>query len=129
MSSKQSWTILCRMVKWLSDSSNQIILEQALVALGKHWHVNHFACGHCKLPIDSGKFVEKDGVAYCVKDYENLFLPKCEQCHNSITGSAIIAEEKKYHSDCFYCQKCKVPFCDSKYFIRENKRLCQKCAG
>ena len=68
----------------LYNGSRYFACLQVLVALGKLWHVQHFTCAHCKRDLGTSVFYERDGLAYCVDDYQNLFLPKCADCGGAI---------------------------------------------
>jgi len=54
------------------------------MALGKLWHVQHFTCVHCKHELGTSIFYEHDGLPYCVRDYQDMFLPKCAGCGDVI---------------------------------------------
>lgn len=53
---------------------------QVIHALGQSWHPEHFICNHCKEEIGSSPFFERNGLAYCSKDYHHLFSPRCAYC-------------------------------------------------
>lgn len=54
-------------------------------ALGQSWHPEHFVCTHCKEELGSSPFFERNGLAYCSKDYHHLFSPRCAYCAAPIT--------------------------------------------
>jgi len=89
---------------------NKPIKEQEMNALDKSWHPDCFACGHCKVPFGAGaSFVEKDGQAYCVRDYMSLFAKRCGKCSGAIEDTTSIeAQGISYHEKCFVCAKCGV---------------------
>lgn len=53
---------------------------QVIHALGQVWHPEHFVCTHCKEEIGPQPFFERSGLAYCPKDYHDLFSPRCAYC-------------------------------------------------
>lgn len=57
---------------------------QVLLALDKIWHIEHFVCAHCKRQLGTDIFYENDGLPYCELDFQELFLPKCAECHGAI---------------------------------------------
>lgn len=51
-------------------------------------------------------FHEKDGKAYCRKDYFDLFAPKCGGCARAILENYISALNSLWHPECFVCRVC-----------------------
>ncbi|XP_055085603.1 actin-binding LIM protein 1-like isoform X3 [Periophthalmus magnuspinnatus] len=82
---------------------------QALVALGKHWHLGCFKCKACSRVL-SGEYISKDGVAYCEKDYQLQYGVQCEACLKFITGKVLEAGDKHYHPSCARCCRCNKMF-------------------
>jgi len=54
------------------------------MALDRIWHIEHFVCAHCKRELGTDLFYENSGLPYCALDYQELFLPKCADCHSAI---------------------------------------------
>lgn len=54
-------------------------------------------------PLSSG-FHEKDGKAYCRKDYFDMFAPKCGGCARAILENYISALSTLWHPECFVCR-------------------------
>lgn len=54
-------------------------------------------------PRPSG-FHEKDGKAYCRKDYFDMFAPKCGGCARAILENYISALNTLWHPECFVCR-------------------------
>jgi len=81
--------------------------QQYITALNKNWHPDHLRCSECNEPINS-IIEEKDGKAYCHKDYQKLFGICCNKCHEPIlSGGYITALDKPWHVDCFVCNVSK----------------------
>lgn len=49
-------------------------------------------------------FHEKDGKAYCRKDYFDMFAPKCGGCARAILENYISALSRLWHPECFVCR-------------------------
>lgn len=63
-------------------------------------------------------FHEKDGKAYCRKDYFDLFAPKCGGCARAILENYISALNSLWHPECFVCRVCTVyVFWNVKYIL------------
>ena len=63
--------------------------ERIVYALGKTWHVEHFACAKCEIPFNGTKHFEKRGLAYCEAHYNQLFGNLCFFCNTIINGDGI----------------------------------------
>lgn len=49
-------------------------------------------------------FHEKDGKAYCRRDYFDMFAPKCGGCARAILENYISALSSLWHPECFVCR-------------------------
>ncbi|CAG8653627.1 1537_t:CDS:2 [Rhizophagus irregularis] len=98
---------------------------QAINALGKSWHPEHFFCRECGNPFENG-FMVHEGFPYCEKDWMKLFAPKCKGCNEGIRGEFMSALEGMWHRECFVCMTCKEPFFSSYYYVSEGKPYCDK---
>ncbi|KAF7204623.1 transcript variant X2 [Nothobranchius furzeri] len=78
---------------------------QALLALGHRWHIGCFKCKACRRVLN-GEYINKDGAAYCERDYQTQFGVKCEACQRFITGKVLEAGHKHYHPSCARCCRC-----------------------
>lgn len=59
----------------------------------------------CQLTSSSCEgFHEKDGKAYCRKDYFDMFAPKCGGCARAILENYISALSSLWHPECFVCR-------------------------
>ena len=55
----------------------QPIIGEYTTALGRTWHPSHFVCAHCGQSFDGRGFYERDGKAYCRRDFDELFGQRC----------------------------------------------------
>ena len=95
-----------------------------MTALGKHWHVEHFACAKCEkaflgnrhrlsillslswatgtlypsiylsISILGNRHFEKNGLAFCATHYHQLFGSLCHHCDGVIEGDVFTALNK-----------------------------------
>ena len=72
------------------------IEERVVTALGKHWHVEHFACARCEKPFLGHQHYERNGLAYCQYHYHQLFGQLCYHCNG------VIKVKKIQFSGCFF---------------------------
>lgn len=63
--------------------------ERIVYALGKQWHVEHFACAQCEIPFNGSRHYEKRGLAYCETHYNSLFGELCFVCNKKISGDGM----------------------------------------
>ena len=80
--------------------------ERIVYALGKQWHVEHFACAQCEVPFNGSRHYEKRGLAYCETHYTNLFGELCFVCNKIISGDVFSSMNKSWCVDHFSCYLC-----------------------
>ena len=105
---------------------DQIILGTSTKALGKNWHPEHFTCAVCKEPFARKSYYEREGHAYCERDYHEGFSPRCAGCEKPITGRYIKALGKLWHTEHFVCAMCRKPFRDKGHFEKDEQVYCEK---
>jgi len=117
-----------------------VITEKCITALGTTWHTDHFFCCQCAVQFPAGSgFLEKDGKAYCERDYYRLFATRCGKCGEIIVGEYISALGKEWHNKCFTCKECGcsfptesfyeykgMPYCETHYHLKRGS-LCSRC--
>jgi len=117
-----------------------VITEKCITALGTTWHTDHFFCCQCAIQFPAGSgFLEKDGKAYCERDYYRLFATRCGKCGEVIVGEYISALGKEWHNKCFTCKECGcafptesffeykgMPYCEEHYHLKRGS-LCTRC--
>lgn len=124
--------------KGLCAACNQPVVGQVITALGKIWHIEHFTCENCQEPLGTKNFYERDGVAYCERDYHSLFAPRCSYCNGPIVDKCVTALNKTWHPEHFFCAQCGRPFGDEGFHEKDGKAYCRadffdmfapKCGG
>ncbi|KAG9510098.1 LIM domain-containing protein unc-97 [Fragariocoptes setiger] len=104
------------------------IEERVVTALGKQWHVEHFACAQCERPFLGKRHYEKRGLAYCEQDYKELFGSHCHVCDAIIEGDVVSALGKTWCVDHFSCSFCNTAMNHtSKFYDVESRPCCKKC--
>lgn len=73
----------------------------------------------------SSGFHEKDGKAYCRKDYFDMFAPKCGGCARAILENYISALNTLWHPECFVCRECFTPFVNGSFFEHDGQPYCE----
>ncbi|KAJ2809892.1 Transforming growth factor beta-1-induced transcript 1 protein [Coemansia furcata] len=128
------------------DQCHAPLGEEYVNILGRRFHVTHFACEDCGIPLYAlGGYLQAPHGGekfYCQRDYLQRFSPSCHACSVQITsGEMAVALGRTYHSDCFVCSICQSPFigdvcyehdsqplCEWHWYI-QNGLLCTECGG
>ncbi|TRY88755.1 hypothetical protein DNTS_029678 [Danionella cerebrum] len=104
---------------------NGPILDKVVTALDRTWHPEHFFCAQCGSFFGPEGFHEKEGKAYCRKDYFDMFAPKCGGCARAILENYISALNSLWHPECFVCRECFTPFVNGSFFEHEGQPYCE----
>ncbi|XP_074686542.1 LIM domain-binding protein 3 isoform X5 [Strix aluco] len=110
----------------LCGHCNSIIRGPFLVAMGRSWHPEEFNCAYCKTSLADMCFVEEQNSVYCERCYEQFFAPTCARCHTKIMGEVMHALRKTWHTSCFVCAACKMPFGNSLFHMEDGEPYCEK---
>ncbi|CAO3619929.1 unnamed protein product [Cunninghamella blakesleeana] len=101
-------------------------------AFNKIYHSEHLTCTHCSKPIDelTTGIVKHKKKLYCRKDFNQLYLPKCQGCHKAIEKEIVSSSDGKlkgkWHKHCFHCYTCKHPFPNNTFYIFQNQPYCKQ---
>ncbi|XP_053558033.1 paxillin isoform X4 [Bombina bombina] len=104
---------------------NGPILDKVVTALDRTWHPEHFFCAQCGAFFGPEGFHERDGKAYCRKDYFDMFAPKCGGCTQAILENYISALNTLWHPECFVCRECFTPFINGSFFEHDGQPYCE----
>lgn len=93
-----------------------------ILALGRHYHADHFFCAECGDPFTSeSPFVEHNDYPYCVSCHTKRTSARCRACKSPILNEMTIeALGGKWHDACFVCCDCGGDFGDEgRFFVRQ----------
>ncbi|NXD86757.1 LDB3 protein, partial [Halcyon senegalensis] len=110
----------------LCGHCNNIIRGPFLVAMGRSWHPEEFNCAYCKKSLADMCFVEEQNSVYCERCYEQFFAPTCARCRTKIMGEVMHALRQTWHTNCFVCAACKMPFGNSLFHMEDGEPYCEK---
>lgn len=99
-------------------------------AIGKAWHPEHFVCAYCEKPFEGRRHYEKKGLAYCERDYQNLFGDVCFYCNKPCKGDVVNVLNKSWCVEHFSCTACSVSLATkggAKYVDMDERPYCKKC--
>ncbi|XP_004072423.1 LIM domain kinase 2 isoform X1 [Oryzias latipes] len=105
----------------IQDSFHTKVLQET-------WHNACFQCSVCS-DLLTNWYYENEGKLYCRKHYLEKFGEFCHGCSLLMTGPAMVAEEHKYHPECFVCLSCKVVIEDRDTYalVERSKLYCGRC--
>ena len=84
------------------------VIGDYTTALGKAWHPSHFICAQCRQPFDGGSFYERNGKAYCKRDFDELFGRRC-------ASGELLGQNR-------YFEKDDKVYCETHYWQKFGKR-------
>lgn len=61
-----------------------IFMEECIEAEGRRWHLDHFCCLECDVPLCGQRYVMKSGRPCCRGCFETLFAEPCQACGDPI---------------------------------------------
>lgn len=96
------------------------IVGQVITALARLWHPEHFMCVHCREPIGTRNFFERDSQPYCERDYHLLFSPTCASCNGPIVDKCLTALDRTWHPEHFCCCHCRHQLSDAEGFHEKD---------
>jgi formylmethanofuran dehydrogenase subunit E len=111
-------------------------------------------CQKCGDGLQGRRFIERDGVRLCERDWKEMFLPKvrgpsgvifeplafseltpfaavyqCRRCSLPIETAAVSSSDGqlkgKWHRGCFTCAECDHPFESNIFYVHDDKPYCQ----
>ncbi|XP_037815807.1 PDZ and LIM domain protein Zasp isoform X12 [Lucilia sericata] len=106
------------------------IKGDCLNAIGKHFHPECFACGHCGKLFGNTPFFLEDGMPYCEADWNELFTTKCFACGFPVEAGDrwVEALNHNYHSQCFNCTYCKQNLEGQSFYNKGGRPFCKNHA-
>lgn len=102
------------------------VIGEAIAALAKVWHPEHFVCCVDDREIGQDPYYTWNGNIYCMDHYQELFSPECSKCHRPILDNLISAMERSFHAECFVCFSCSRPVLEN-FHEHEGNPYCQDC--
>ncbi|MFH4973659.1 hypothetical protein AB6A40_000368 [Gnathostoma spinigerum] len=100
--------------------------DEAVIAMNRLWHPEHFVCQACHAPIKQTYQVADDH-PYCVQCFSKKFNPKCHGCGEVLVDSCLIALDKHWHPRCFTCAACKRPLPNGEHYIVDDLPYDRDC--
>ncbi|UJR29662.1 hypothetical protein I4U23_017210 [Adineta vaga] len=96
----------------------------------KNWHNSCFNCTQCnKSLVHLSSTPSKNDQPYCSDCYQMKFLPKCNECGETIKfgETSVTVDGNDLHIRCFKCSSCKITLNNQFYYKHNGASYCQKC--
>ncbi|XP_008213365.1 uncharacterized protein LOC100120273 [Nasonia vitripennis] len=107
-----------------------IFVREYTVAEGHNYHVKHFCCWDCDIPLAGQKYISENDRPLCLPCYQQNYAKTCNTCNNVIAADqqGVAIKNLNFHAkdNCFCCFTCKKSLLDGQIAIKENKPLCSK---
>jgi len=113
--------------KGVCSGCRKPVTGEAIHALGRSYHPEHFMCSTCGKGIGTGSFYEREGQPQCDKCYQAVFCKRCANCKLPITSQLVTALGQPWHPKCFVCAVCKSSFAGGSFYEREGRPYCNNC--
>lgn len=107
-----------------------IFTKEYTAAEGATFHIKHFCCYHCDLPLAGQQYIpdEKSNMPLCLKCYEEYFAIACQRCSQPIGPSdqGVAWVDIHWHDTCFTCagKDCGKSLIGGRFCVKHNKPFC-----
>lgn len=115
------------------DVCNGVIRDQAVEALGKMYHPEHFCCFGCGTSLDGEIYKEDEGNPYCSTCKAARVVVRappvhtCGICHKPIYGEFILLNGQHIHPEHYKCHDCGSDFTGGNCHEYQDNRYCEEC--
>ncbi|XP_009463970.1 PREDICTED: prickle-like protein 4 [Nipponia nippon] len=107
-----------------------IFMEECIEAEGRRWHLEHFCCLECDVPLRGQRYVMKSGRPCCCGCFESLFAELCQACGDPIGADSEEATHQGLHwharAACFCCSLCRKPLHGQPLTSRRGRLFCSE---
>ncbi|CAH2012709.1 unnamed protein product [Acanthoscelides obtectus] len=111
-----------------------IFTKEYTLAENATFHLKHFCCIECDIPLANRQYTLEDGMPYCLPCFEQSKANKCSGCLNVIKpdefGCSLNGTHFHATDECFACMVCKKPLMGKKLLLRNDRLYCShECYG
>lgn len=107
-----------------------IFLREYTVAEGHNYHVKHFCCWDCDIPLAGQQYISENDRPLCLLCYGKTYAKSCAACNKVIAADqqGVAVKNLNFHAtmDCFCCASCKKSLLNGRMAIKEDKPFCSK---
>ncbi|XP_014469478.1 PREDICTED: PDZ and LIM domain protein Zasp [Dinoponera quadriceps] len=107
-----------------------IFVREYTVAEGHNYHVKHFCCWDCDMPLAGQQYITENDRPLCLPCYQKTYAKTCAACNIVIAADqqGVSIKNLDFHATeaCFCCYSCKKNLLNGRMAIKENKLFCSK---
>nr|XP_050849734.1 uncharacterized protein LOC127063706 isoform X1 [Vespula vulgaris] len=107
-----------------------IFVREYTVAEGHNYHVKHFCCWDCDIPLAGQQYISENDHPLCLPCYQNTYAKTCNACNAVIAADqqGVAIKNLNFHAIemCFCCYMCKKNLLNSRMAVKEDKLFCSK---
>lgn len=99
-------------------------------AEGSSYHIKHFCCYHCDIPLAGKQYTPDDetNMPLCLDCYDKYYAEKCRNCQRTINPDeeAVSWQKSHWHKPCFNCSsaRCGVSLIGGRFCIKYDMPFC-----
>ncbi|XP_029169279.1 transforming growth factor beta-1-induced transcript 1 protein [Nylanderia fulva] len=107
-----------------------IFVREYTVAEGHNYHVKHFCCWDCDMPLAGQQYITENDRPLCLPCYQKSYAKTCAACNIVIAADqqGVTIKNLNFHATevCFCCFSCKKNLLNGRMAIKEDKLFCSK---
>ncbi|XP_003697037.1 testin isoform X1 [Apis florea] len=107
-----------------------IFVREYTVAEGHNYHVKHFCCWDCDVPLAGKQYITENDRPLCLLCYQKTYAKTCNLCKKIIAADqkGVAVKDLNFHATeaCFCCYICNKNLLSSKFAVKEKKIFCSK---
>ncbi|XP_066583490.1 testin isoform X2 [Prorops nasuta] len=107
-----------------------IFVREYTVAEGQSYHVKHFCCWDCDVPLAGQQYTLENDRPLCLPCYQKSYAKTCEACKKIIAADqqGVVVKDLNFHANdrCFCCHACKKSLFNGKMAVKDFKLFCSK---
>lgn len=105
-----------------------ILVTEYTLADGKNYHIKHFSCFHCDLPLAGKQYVcdDKTNLPLCLNCYDQHYATLCNSCGQAIAPNdqGVSFKDVHFHLNCFKCGFCSKELIGGRFCLRNKIPFC-----
>ncbi|XP_015520382.1 uncharacterized protein LOC107224724 [Neodiprion lecontei] len=107
-----------------------IFVREYTVAEGHNYHVKHFCCWDCDMPLAGQQYISENDRPLCLPCYQKTYAKTCQTCNKVIAADqqGVAVKNLDFHANdtCFSCFTCKKSLLSGRMAIKEDRPFCSK---
>lgn len=105
-------------------------MREYTVAEGHNYHVKHFCCWDCDIPLAGKQYITENDRPLCLLCYQKTYAKTCNTCEKVIAADqqGVAVKDLNFHAagNCFGCYICHKNLLNGRFAVKERKIFCSK---